>query len=94
MIEILQKLFEAQPEKSVIILNGKCSDCGCDTTIEITPTSGGFGLQGGALCEYSSDDYTMKCCDCYQVNPIIKDMCKIHNRDFQNRKVVDCGFLG
>ncbi len=49
MIEILRKMFEANPEKPTIVLKDKCSDCGCKTIIEITPTSGGFGLQGGAL---------------------------------------------
>jgi hypothetical protein len=71
MIEILRKLFEANPEKSTIVLNGKCSDCGCETIIEITPTSEGFGLQGGALFKYSSEDYLVKCHDCCQTNPII-----------------------
>ena len=46
MIEILRKLFDANPEKATIVLNCICSDCGYKTIIEITPTSGGFGLQG------------------------------------------------
>ena len=69
MIEILRKLFESNPEKSTIALKGKCSDCGYDVIIEITPVSSGFGLQGGALFKYSSDEYLVKCHDCYQVNP-------------------------
>jgi hypothetical protein len=67
MIEILKKLFEANPEKSTIVLKDKCSDCGCETIIEITPTSEGFGLQGGALNKCSSDGYLAKCTACYQV---------------------------
>jgi hypothetical protein len=35
-----------------MFFNGKCSDCGRETIIEITPTSGGFGLKGGALISY------------------------------------------
>jgi hypothetical protein len=68
MIETLKKIYEANTEKSTIVLNGKCSDCGCETIIEITPTSGGFGLQGGALFKCSPDDYLVKCPDCYKVN--------------------------
>jgi len=49
MIEISKKMFEDNPEKSTIVLKENCSDCGCDTIIEITPTSGGFGVQGGIL---------------------------------------------
>jgi hypothetical protein len=89
MIEILQKLFENKPKKSVIVLNGQCSDCGCETIIEITPTSGGFGLQGGALFKYSPDDCLMKCHDCCQANPIISNIYKLQKCDFQFRKIVD-----
>jgi hypothetical protein len=64
MIEILRKIFEANPEKSTIVLKDKCSDCGCETIIEITPTSGGFGLQGGVLFKCSPDKYLAKCPKC------------------------------
>jgi hypothetical protein len=64
MIEILRKMFDANPEKSTIVLKDKCSDCGCEKIIEITPTSGGFGLQGGALFKCSTDEYLMKCPAC------------------------------
>ena len=76
MIEILKKMFEANPEKSTIVLKEKCSDCSCDTIIEVTPTSVGFGLQGGALFKCSTDEYLMKCPDCKQVNPKIDDNLK------------------
>ena len=87
MIEILRTLFEANPEKSTIVLNGKCSDCGGETIIEITPTSGGFGLKGGALLKYSPGDYLMKCHDCYQVNPIMQDSYKLQRCHFQFCKI-------
>jgi hypothetical protein len=64
MIEILRKIFEANPEKSKIVLKKKCSDCGCDTIIEITPTSGGYGLQGGVLVKSSTDNFIVKCPNC------------------------------
>jgi hypothetical protein len=44
MVKILGEMFESNPAKSIIVINGKCSDCGHYTTIEITTTSGGFGL--------------------------------------------------
>jgi hypothetical protein len=89
MIEILRKLFESNPEKSTIVLNGKCSDCGCDTIIEITPTSGGFGLKGGALFKSSPDDYLVKCHDCYKADPIMHDIYKLQRRSFQFCKIAD-----
>jgi hypothetical protein len=73
MIEILKKIFENNPEKSTIILNSKCSDCGCDLIIEITPASGGFGLLGGSLYKYSQNEFFAKCSDCYKTNPKIRD---------------------
>jgi len=66
MIEILRKMFEDNLEKSKIILKEKCSDCGCDTIIEITPTSGGYGLMGGTLIKCSPDEYIAKCAECFK----------------------------
>ena len=66
MIEKLRKIFEANPEKSTMVLKAKCSDCGREVTIHIIPTSGGFGFQGGALFKCSVDGYLVKCPDCYQ----------------------------
>ena len=82
MMEILRKLFEANPEKATSVLNVTCSDCRCETIIEITPTSGGFGLQGGVLFKCSPDDYLVKCHNCYQVNPIIHDSDKLQGGRF------------
>jgi hypothetical protein len=68
MIEILKEMFEANPGKSKIVLTEKCSDCGRETVIEITPTSGGFGLQGGMLFKTSHDRYLAKCPVCCKAN--------------------------
>ena len=59
-------MFEANLDKSTIVLKDKCSDCGCETVIEIVPTSGGFGLQRGALYKCSPDDYFAKCPECFK----------------------------
>ena len=70
IIEIgaLKEIFEDSPSKSKITLSCKCSGCGNDMLIEITHTSGGFGLNGGFLLEYTSDKYLVKCRDCYELN--------------------------
>jgi hypothetical protein len=39
MIQILKKMFEANAERSTIVLNDKCSACRCEIIIEVTPTS-------------------------------------------------------
>ena len=69
MVEILKKIFESNPENSPIILTDKCSDCRRKVIIEITPTSGGFGLQGGALFKNTLGSYSAQCPDCYKVTP-------------------------
>jgi two-component system, chemotaxis family, chemotaxis protein CheY len=73
MIEILKKMFESNPEKSTIVIKDKCSDCGCETIIEITPTSEGFGLEGGILFKCSPDEYLAKCSVCHDENPKTND---------------------
>ena len=67
----LKKLFEDNPEKSTITFKGKCSECGYEIIIDVTPTSGGFGLKGGILFKCLSDEYFANCTNCYKVNPKI-----------------------
>jgi len=69
--EKLNELFAANPGKSTIILKSECADCACQVAIEITTTSGGFGLIGGVLLGVTPGGYTAKCPDCYQANPAI-----------------------
>jgi hypothetical protein len=71
MIAIIRNIFEASSEISKIELKGKCSDCGCEVNINITPTSRGVGLPGGALSEFSPDRYFAECPDCYNVVSLI-----------------------
>ena len=68
MLEILNKRFETKPERSAIVLKEKCSDCGCEVKIDIISSSWGYGLQGGALFDCSTDDYCAKCAACYNAN--------------------------
>jgi hypothetical protein len=73
MIEILRRIFKANPGKSTIGLVNKCSVCGRKINIEITSTSGGFGLQGGVLFKHKPDRYLAKCPACHQAKPKIDD---------------------
>lgn len=66
MIEMLREMFLSNPEKSIIPLKDTCIECGREITVIISPTSGGFGLQGGALFKDLSNGYLLKCSDCYQ----------------------------
>jgi hypothetical protein len=64
-----KKLFSEIPEKQAIAFKGQYSDRRCETILEITPTSGGFGLQGGVLFKSSTDKYIVKCPACIKANP-------------------------
>ena len=68
MEDLFKTIFEAFPRKSSIMFTGECFDCGNTVAIEIFPTSGGFGLLGGALVEFSTENYTSVCSDCYKAN--------------------------
>ena len=67
MEELIRLIFEAVPDKSLII-NGKCSDCKRPVTINIVPASQGFELFDGAFVEYSADKDVIKCPDCYKAD--------------------------
>jgi len=36
--------------------------------VEIKPTSGGYGLQGGILVKCSPEKYSITCPECYRFN--------------------------
>ena len=75
-LNTLKNLFSDLSEKHTIAFKGRCSDCGCDVVIEITPASSGYGLQGGSLYEYTPDIYLTKCVDCFQLNPTLSETYK------------------
>ena len=64
MIDILKNIFEANEEKSDIVLKEKCVECRKEVVIKITPTSDGYGLQGGNILKSSARSYSVKCTDC------------------------------
>jgi hypothetical protein len=66
MIGVLRKIFEANPEKSTITINSKCSDCERKVIVEIKPTSVGYGLLGGILVKCSTENYSITCPECYR----------------------------
>ena len=67
LIEILRKMFEASSGKTTIEIKEKCSTCGNHVIIKITRTSGGFGVDGGALFKDSGDTYRAECENCYKL---------------------------
>jgi hypothetical protein len=57
-------MFEGLTSENLVTIRKICSDCGCEFTLVIHKTSGGFGIQGGAL--YDEDGIIVaKCVKCY-----------------------------
>jgi hypothetical protein len=54
-------MFDSAPHQSTIVLEDICSICKKDVIIQITPTSGGFGLLGGMLFEKGTGGYYAEC---------------------------------
>lgn len=79
LLKKIRELFKANPEKKTITIKSRCSDCKCEVIIKITPSPGGYGLQGGALFECSPDGYFAKCSDCYKTRPEIDENYKPQN---------------
>jgi hypothetical protein len=86
MEKLFRTIFEAFPETSTITFKGKCSDCGAAVIIDIVPTSGGFGLLGGALIKCSTDKYAANCLDCFKVN---LKMIELYNGKTQRFAIFD-----
>ncbi len=80
--EKLHKLFDKNPDKSVIGFEGKCHDCGCDVKVDVSLDSEGFRISGGAVYEPQPEQYFSKCDACYQKNPILTNYqkCEIYSR--------------
>ena len=72
-VETLNKMFEGTYNGTPVIRNGKCHDCGCELTIVIKRTTGGFRLQGGALYEPQMGRFSFKCEACFHINENLND---------------------
>ena len=73
MLEILRKKFESNSDKSIIVFKEKCSDCGHESTLDVTRTSSGFGVRGGNLYKSNNDKYIVMCAACIEANPKIAE---------------------
>ena len=66
MVRTLRKMFLNSPDKSRITLDGKCDYCERKMSIDIIPTSRGFGVLGGVLADLTPDQrYRLLCPVCH-----------------------------
>jgi len=64
----LTKMFEQIENPETCCFQGKCHFCGRLVNIEISKTSGGYGLLGGVLYEPDRENFIALCGDCYGKN--------------------------
>jgi len=62
--ENLTELFEAHPGEATLNIQGKCIACERNLTVEICPTTDGFGFKGGMLLDKDQQDYVISCENC------------------------------
>jgi ribonucleoside-triphosphate reductase len=80
--EKLHRLFDEDPDKSVIGFEGKCHDCGCDVKVDVSLVPEGFMISGGAVYEPQPEQYFTKCDACYEKNPKLTKFqkCEVYSR--------------
>jgi hypothetical protein len=72
-IKTLNKIFKDKYNGTSIVIEGKCQACGENIQIVIEQTSGGFGFLGGVLYEPISNQISMMCENCFNVNPHLNE---------------------
>jgi len=64
-VETLNRIFERKNNAGDFSIEGKCNHCECDTKVEITRTTCGYGLQGGVLYESNTRNWPILCSGCF-----------------------------
>jgi hypothetical protein len=70
-LRTLDLIFSENKDQTRLTSDGKCCDCGRAVNIDITRTSGGFGLNGGVLYEPRPGKIIVKCTECYRHRPLL-----------------------
>lgn len=69
-VKLLNEMSEHNNSAQYFTYRGQCYYCGRDVEVEITKTSGGYGLQGGVLCGSKPEGIFVCCIDCQVKNGI------------------------
>ena len=75
-VESLDIMFEQSTSSKPLSFEGTCHNCGYDVVVELTKTSGGYGLLGGVLYEPDPDHIILVCDRCHE-----KQACPIAELD-------------
>ena len=64
--EKLDELFLKKKNTIPFCYRNQCRHCGRGIEVIITKTSGGYGLEGGAICQNNLQKFYAICNDCYE----------------------------
>lgn len=73
----LRKLFDEQyPGQQEIEIKGECHYCKKEVIIKIKQCDEGFIVEGGAIYEPQTEQYFLKCDECYKIDPVLRNFQK------------------
>lgn len=81
-IERLHELLENNQDNDVLAWSGACHDCKGEAQVTATPMEDGIHIQGGSVYEPASNKFMIKCDDCFQQDPVLRDYqdCEVYSR--------------
>ena len=81
-LQRLHTLFDENPEKTAIVFEGACHNCGREVKVDISLTPEGFLIKGGAVYEPEPEKYFHKCNACFDIKPNLTDYqrCEVYSR--------------
>ncbi len=81
-IERLHELLENNKDNDVLAWTGACHDCKSAAQVTAIPKEDGIHIQGGSVYEPLNNQFMIKCADCFQQDPMLRDYqdCEVYSR--------------
>ena len=81
-VERLHELLENNQDNDVLAWTGACHDCKSEAQVTATPMEDGIHIRGGSVYEPASNKFMIKCDDCFQQDPVLRDYqdCEVYSR--------------
>lgn len=81
-VQRLHELFDAHPEKTGLVFEGLCHDCGKAVKVGVSLTAEGFAISGGAVYEPGPERFHNKCEECFSKDPHLSNYrrCEVYSR--------------
>lgn len=82
--EDIKSLYEFSGTESSLVIEGECIDCGHPVHIQIfllDKIKQKYLITGGAICQKVGETFVMKCVECYEKDPIVRNIETIRKRN-------------